>query len=423
MARAEKDDHQKLVAIKDSNYKRISQISELLEALERGDLSKELDFEKSDDEIGELQKNLDSVISNFRELIFGGRSASRDIILSSSGLAGSTEQLNTSAQQISMTVQQIAKGSQQQAEEIDAINKLTEDLNGSMKSLASKMLKTAAVSTAVGKASALGSKSATKAQEKIESIINVSHTSTENIQGLAAQCDKISSVLDVIRKIARKTNLLALNAAIEAARAGEAGKGFAVVADEIKDLAEGSSKSSEEIEILIGKVQQDAKQTALTIEQGLKEIVEGKIIINKALMALNDIAKKVQSLDDTIKEVNVLLQNQVTAVAEVSKRATGIASVAEENAAATEECAAATEEQAASMQEITNAIHAFEGLGKSLQEMLSGFKLPPSYSTIERQSADSTQLKQKDHFGQQSVVSDAQIHSFTADQSGGKSES
>lgn len=370
-----------------SDEERIADLNEFLKEIAGGNLMKDV-ARDGDGIIGELQKNIGNAVAGFRNVVSQATAASNNIISTSTELANATDQVNTSVQQISTTIQQIAKGSQQQAEEIDAINKLTEDLDGGMKKLAVKMAKAADMSASVGKASSIGSRSATAAEEKIARIINISHDSAENIRNLADRCDKISSVLDVIRKIAGKTNLLALNAAIEAARAGEAGKGFTVVANEVKDLAEGTAKSSEEIEAIISKVQQDARHTVETIEVGMKEIAEGRIVINKALQALEDIAKRAQMVDGTIKELSILLQSQVSAVSEVSKRAADIASVAEENAAATEECAAATEEEAAGMQEISNAIHDLNSLGRSLQEMLSRFKVPNHIVEKIQQSAE-----------------------------------
>ena len=67
--------------------------------------------------------------------------------------------------------------------------------------------------------------------------------------------------------ITEQTNLLSLNASIEAARAGEAGKGFAVVADEIRNLAEQSKNTveniqriTEEVTSAVGELSGDAQR-------------------------------------------------------------------------------------------------------------------------------------------------------------------
>ncbi len=89
----------------------------------------------------------------------------------------------------------------------------------------------------------------------LEEAVQQTNNASERMEGLAQSATQINEIVYLINDIADQTNLLALNATIEAARAGDAGKGFAVVASEVKNLANQTSRATEQIQTQIQHVQ------------------------------------------------------------------------------------------------------------------------------------------------------------------------
>ncbi len=106
------------------------------------------------------------------------------------------------------------------------------------------------------------------------------------LQGLNDSVRAIVDILATIKAVSDQTRLLALNASIEAASAGDAGKGFAVVAAEVKDLARRTAQSTDSIQSLVSKVEEQMRQAvdAISIVRGeVREMKNASLTVSAAM--------------------------------------------------------------------------------------------------------------------------------------------
>jgi methyl-accepting chemotaxis protein len=156
----------------------------------------------------------------------------------------------------------------------------------------------------------------------------------------------ISKVIAVIEDIAFQTNILALNASIEAARAGEAGKGFSVVANEFGELA--------------AKSQEAAQETASLIENTVKSVREGNLIVrsvNTSLKAVSDISEE---NIEYISKLQSESKKQSESVAEITQAISELSAMVEENAATATESSNSAVEMTHHVEELNKVCKTFK---------------------------------------------------------------
>lgn len=271
--------------------KMINKISVLIRKTANFDLTmKVADTELTNNEIGNILKDLKYMLATFSKLIVDMVQDARELETLSDTMSKAAETNATEVRKQKTETEQIATATNEMAYSAADVAKCSAEVNDVMQNT---------------------SQVVTTARVKIDDTINMINDLEEKLNkssGVISQVDQqsqnINSVLDVITSITEQTNLLALNAAIEAARAGEHGRGFAVVADEVRELAKRSKNSANEIRSIIHALQE---QSAIAVTD-----------INASLSASKNCVVNSNELGQTLEEVKAAISNLINNVVQIA---------------------------------------------------------------------------------------------------------
>jgi len=202
-----------------------------------------------------------------------------------------------------------------------------------------------------------------KVKQVVSYIVSLEETTlnTKNVLNeLNQDCNNVIKFMSVIRGIAEQTNLLALNVAIEAARAGEQGRGFAVVADEVRMLAGKTQESTEEIDLIVQRLQSNAENAVAVMEASHSQVQETVSQAHTAEQSLNTVTEKVNEINSMSTQIAAAAEEQSVVAEDMSQKIVEIKDHAEINTENSKKTLAASEEQARLSNELEQLVSQFK---------------------------------------------------------------
>ena len=307
----------------------LAQSLRVAQGVASGDLTGEITV-SGKDEPARLQQALKSMQENLRETI-------QRISQSSSQLASASEELSS-------VTEDATRGLHQQSQEIEQAATAVNQMTAAVEEVASNAVATSQASRESDRIAQHGREQVHQTVLSIESLADDVTANATQVEDLAQKVYGISKVLDVIRSIAEQTNLLALNAAIEAARAGEAGRGFAVVADEVRALAHRTQQSTQEIEQMIGGIQQGTDQAVSSMQQSNGRARATLEIAKSAGTALEEIASAFTLINERNLVIASASEQQAAVAREVDRNLMNIRDLSMQTSAGANQTSSASQE-------------------------------------------------------------------------------
>jgi methyl-accepting chemotaxis protein len=316
--------------------KPISVVTKHLKTFSTGDFSNQIPqkYIELKDELGDISRATNKMQESIKEIINTIINETENINSSIISSNNNFASLSADLQDAAATVEQLSAEIQETASSTLEIDSASSNIETAIKVISDTAQEGAISADQIStKANSLKENAMTSQNYANDLRLNIDKSVIEAIDK-SKEVEKIQALSDAILQISTQTNLLALNAAIESARAGESGRGFSVVSEEIRQLAESSQSTVNEMQNTIKLVFEAVNSLVNTSKETLS------FIDNEVVSGYNELVKTGENygqdsvfINNLVSELSATSEELLSSIKTVSEAISSISNTSSESAA------------------------------------------------------------------------------------------
>jgi len=327
------------------------------------------------DEIGQLSDSFNQMMEQITGLVRQTNASAAEVLTTAEQLLTSSKQTAISAREIAVATEEIANGASSLAMEAEKGSSLTSDISYKVYSVVEANEQMGEAASEVHTATMHGVTYMKQLTEKTNEAERITTSMIDKVGALKASTASISRILEMLNRMTKQTNILSLNATIEAARAGTSGKGFMVVADEIRQLADQSRISIDEVGSITADILRQIEETLAVMAEAdplfkaqTQSVKDAETVFSQVQTRMAEFASNLAGVQSSVVNLNEAQQI-------LSETMTNVSAVSEESSATSQEVASLSGEQLSVSENLVRLSERLEQLSDTLRDTLKTFRM------------------------------------------------